>query len=399
MKSILKHFTLFLLLLSLSITQISVVNATGLSSQTASTPKEGTDDPLAITAKAAVLIENNSGRILYQKNKDKELIPASITKIMTLLLIFDAIDQKKLSLNDSVSVSEYAAKMGGSQVFLESGETQTVQTMIKCISIASANDAAVAMAERIGGSEQAFVKMMNTKAKQLGMKHTHFKNCTGLHDVEHYTCAKDLATMGAYLIKIGGKKLFSVTSLYDSYIREKNHQKFWLVNTNKLLKQYQGVDGLKTGYTKEAGYCIVTTCKKDNLRLIGVLMNEDKPQTRNEDMKGLLNYGYSKYQQIKLYSKGEVLDTLKIKDLVDQEVKVITPKDIYYLNDRASKGEVKTKIKYNQIELPVFKNQEIGELVVKKQNKTIASYSLYLEKDVKKMNFLDKLLRVYKSLI
>ena len=128
-------------------------------------------------------------------------------------------------------------------------------------------------------------------------------------------------------------------------------------------------------------------------------MNEDKPQTRNEDMKGLLNYGYSNYQQIKLYSKGEVLDTLKIKDLVDQEVKVITPKDIYYLNDRASKGEVKTKIKYNQIELPVFKNQEIGELVVKKQNKTIASYSLYLEKDVKKMNFLDKLLRVYKSLI
>ena len=131
MKSIIKHFTLFLLLLSLSITQISVVNATGLSSQTASTPKEGTDDPLAITAKAVVLIENNSGRILYQKNKDKELIPASITKIMTLLLIFDAIDQKKLSLNDSVSVSEYAAKMGGSQVFLESGETQTVQTMIR----------------------------------------------------------------------------------------------------------------------------------------------------------------------------------------------------------------------------------------------------------------------------
>ena len=249
------------------------------------------------------------------------------------------------------------------------------------------------------GSHQEFVKMMNEKAKQLKLVNTHFKNCTGLHDVEHYTCAKDLATMGAYLIKIGGKKLFSVTSLYDSYIREKNHQKFWLVNTNKLLKQYQGVDGLKTGYTKEAGYCIVTTCKKDNLRLIGVLMNEDKPQTRNEDMKGLLNYGYSKYQQIKLYSKGEVLDTLKIKDLVDQEVKVITPKDIYYLNDRASKGEVKTKIKYNQIELPVFKNQEIGELVVKKQNKTIASYSLYLEKDVKKMNFLDKLLRVYKSLI
>ena len=151
MKFIIKRFTMFLLLLSLIITQISVVTA-AVFLRTAS--KEGTDDPLVITAKAAVLIENNSGRILYQKNKDKELIPASITKIMTLLLIFDAIDQKKISLNDSVSVSEYASKMGGSQVFLEPGETQTVQTMIKCISIASANDAAVAMAERIGGSEQ-----------------------------------------------------------------------------------------------------------------------------------------------------------------------------------------------------------------------------------------------------
>lgn len=279
--------------------QINVVHATNLASG----------------AESAILIDANSQQVLYHKNETKRLYPASTTKIMTMILLFEAIKEKRINWNDTLSCSAYAA------------------------------------------------------------------------------------TMGAYLIKIGGEKLFSVTSLYDSYIREKNHQKFWLVNTNKLLKQYQGVDGLKTGYTKEAGYCIVTTCKKDNLRLIGVLMNEDKPQTRNEDMKGLLNYGYSKYQQIKLYSKGEVLDTLKIKDLVDQEVKVITPKDIYYLNDRASKGEVKTKIKYNQIELPVFKNQEIGELVVKKQNKTIASYSLYLEKDVKKMNFLDKLLRVYKSLI
>lgn len=363
--------------------QINVVHATNLASG----------------AESAILIDANSQQVLYHKNETKRLYPASTTKIMTMILLFVAIKEKRINWNDTLSCSAYAASMGGSQVYLEENEKMSVNELFKCVAIASANDASVLIGEGIAGSHQEFVKMMNEKAKQLKLVNTHFKNCTGLHDVEHYTCAKDLATMGAYLIKIGGKKLFSVTSLYDSYIREKNHQKFWLVNTNKLLKQYQGVDGLKTGYTKEAGYCIVTTCKKDNLRLIGVLMNEDKPQTRNEDMKGLLNYGYSKYQQIKLYSKGEVLDTLKIKDLVDQEVKVITPKDIYYLNDRASKGEVKTKIKYNQIELPVFKNQEIGELVVKKQNKTIASYSLYLEKDVKKMNFLDKLLRVYKSLI
>lgn len=363
--------------------QINVVHATNLASG----------------AESTILIDANSQQVLYQKNATKKLYPASTTKIMTMILLFEAIQEKRLKWDDILTCSAYASSMGGSQVYLEENETMSVFELFKCIAIASANDACVVVAENIAGSHEEFVSMMNEKAKALKLKNTHFVNCTGLHDKNHYTCAKDLSTMAAYLLQIGGKKLLAVTSLYDSYVREKTKQKFWLVNTNKLLKQYPGVDGLKTGYTKEAGYCIVTTCKKDNLRLIGVLMNEDKPQTRNEDMKGLLNYGYSKYQQIKLYSKGEVLDTLKIKDLVDQEVKVITPKDIYYLNDRASKGEVKTKIKYNQIELPVFKNQEIGELVVKKQNKTIASYSLYLEKDVKKMNFLDKLLRVYKSLI
>lgn len=172
-----------------------------------------------------------------------------------------------------------------------------------------------------------------------------------------------------------------------------------MVNTNKLLKQYQGVDGLKTGYTKEAGYCIVTTCKKNNLRLIGVLMNEDKPQTRNEDMKGLLNYGFSKYQQVKLYQKGEILDTLKMKDLIEQEVNVISLEDIYYLNDKANTSKVKAKINYHDIKLPISKNEEIGDLVLTKQGKRVASYPVYLEKNVEKMNFLNKLMRVYKSLI
>ena len=186
------------------------------------------------------------------------------------------------------------------------------------------NDACVVVAENIAGSHEEFVSMMNEKAKALKLKNTHFVNCTGLHDKNHYTCAKDLSTMAAYLLQIGGKKLLAVTSLYDSYVREKTKQKFWLVNTNKLLKQYPGVDGLKTGFTKEAGYCIVTTCKKKDLRLIGVVMNEDKPQTRNEDMKGLLNFGFSKYQQVKLYNKGEIIDTVKVKDMVEQKINVVS---------------------------------------------------------------------------
>lgn len=354
---------------------------------------------LAQGAQSAILIDAHSQQVLYCKNETKRLYPASTTKIMTMILLFEAIKEKRIKWNDTLSCSAYAASMGGSQVYLEENETMSVDELFKCVAIASANDASVLIGEGIAGSHQEFVKMMNEKAQSLKLVNTHFENCTGLHDANHYTCAKDLATMGAYLIKIGGKKLFSVTSLYDSYIREKNQQKFWLVNTNKLLKQYQGVDGLKTGYTKEAGYCIVTTCKKNNLRLIGVLMNEDKPQTRNEDMKGLLNYGFSKYQQVKLYQKGEILDTLKMKDLIEQEVNVISLEDIYYLNDKANTSKVKAKINYHDIKLPISKNEEIGDLVLTKQGKRVASYPVYLEKKVEKMNFLNKLMRVYKSLI
>ena len=261
------------------------------------------------------------------------------------------------------------------------------------------NDACVVVAENIAGSHEEFVSMMNEKAKALKLKNTHFVNCTGLHDKNHYTCAKDLSAMAAYSLQIGGKKLLAVTSLYDSYVREKTKQKFWLVNTNKLLKQYPGVDGLKTGFTKEAGYCIVTTCKKKDLRLIGVIMNEDKPQTRNEDMKGLLNFGFSKYQQVKLYQKGEVIDTVKVKDMVEQKINVVSHKNLYYLSEKTNQEKFKKKIVFDSLQLPIHQNKSIGKLILYNNDKAVASYPLYSEINVKKMSFLDKLLRVYKSLI
>lgn len=363
--------------------QINVVHATNLASG----------------AESAILIDANSQQVLYHKNETKRLYPASTTKIMTMILLFEAIKEKRINWNDTLSCSAYAASMGGSQVYLEENEKMSVNELFKCVAIASANDASVLIGEGIAGSHQEFVKMMNEKAKQLKLVNTHFKNCTGLHDVEHYTCAKDLATMGAYLIKIGGEKLFSVTSLYDSYVREKTKQKFWLVNTNKLLKQYPGVDGLKTGFTKEAGYCIVTTCKKKDLRLIGVVMNEDKPQTRNEDMKGLLNFGFSKYQQVKLYQKGEVIDTVKVKDMVEQKINVVSHKNLYYLSEKTNQEKFKKKIVFDSLQLPINQNKSIGKLILYNKDKAVASYPLYSEINVKKMSFLDKLLRVYKSLI
>ena len=233
------------------------------------------DNDVTPNAKSAILIEANSRQILYDKNAEEKLYPASTN----------------------------AASMGGSQVYLEVGESLSLKDMFKSIAIASANDASVAVAEHIAGSINKFVEMMNDKAKKLGLKNTHFKNATGLHDPDHYTCAHDLAIMAAYLIEIGGEDLFAVTSLYDSYIREDTKQSFWLVNTNKLLKLYNGVDGLKTGYTKEAGYCLVTTAQRDGQRIIGVLMKETAPKTRNEEMCSLLDYGFNNYKQVTIFKK------------------------------------------------------------------------------------------------
>lgn len=253
--------------------------------------------------------------------------------------------------------------------------------------------------EAIGGSHEEFVKMMNDKAKELKLVNTQFKNCTGLHDSEHYTCALDLANMGKYLIQIGGDKLFSVTSLYDSYIRENSDKKFWLVNTNKLLKQYDGVDGLKTGYTKEAGYCIVTTCQKNNLRLIGVLMDESEPKTRNAEMIEMLNFGFSKYAKKILYKKNEVIDNQIVTDMMSQKVEIISKEDIHYLEYKGDQDKIKTKIKYNDLSLPISKNKAIGELFILKNDVEVGRYALYSQKNIKKMSFIQKILRVYKDIL
>ena len=230
-----------------------------------------------ISAVSAVLIEGSTGDIIYEKDKDKELVPASITKIMTLTLIFEALDNGKLTLETPVSVSEYAASMGGSQVFLEPNETQTVDTMIKCISIASANDAAVAMAEKIAGSEEAFVKKMNEKAVALGMKHTQFKNCTGLDDnIEsgHFSSAYDVALMSRELITKHPEISNYSTVWMDTIIHKtkKGETEFGLTNTNKLVRFYDGITGLKTGSTSKAKYCLSASARRDDMDLIAVIM-------------------------------------------------------------------------------------------------------------------------------
>ena len=266
-----------------------------------------------ISAVSAVLIEGSTGDIIYEKDKDKELVPASITKIMTLTLIFEALDNGKLTLETPVSVSEYAASMGGSQVFLEPNETQTVDTMIKCISIASANDAAVAMAEKIAGSEEAFVKKMNEKAVALGMKHTQFKNCTGLDDnIEsgHFSSAYDVALMSRELITKHPEISNYSTVWMDTIIHKtkKGETEFGLTNTNKLVRFYDGITGLKTGSTSKAKYCLSASARREDMDLIAVIMAAPDHKKRFSEAQALLDYGFANCH---IYRDTDIAQALK----------------------------------------------------------------------------------------
>lgn len=356
------------------------------------------ENDITPNASGAILIDADSKQILCDKNADKKLFPASTTKIMTMIIMFEAINNKKISFEDQVTTSKYAASMGGSQVYLEEGESMSLEDMFKSIAIASANDASVAVSEYIAGSTNKFVEMMNQKAKELNLKNTHFENVTGLHDNNHYTCPYDLAMMASYLIKIGGDKLLSVTSLYDSYIREDTKQSFWLVNTNKLLKLYDGVDGLKTGYTKEAGYCLVTTAKRDGQRLVGVVMKESEPKTRNEEMCNLLDYGFNNYKREIIYKKDSVIEKHVVDKMDNLTINVVCKEDIAYIKAKANDQKYTTKIVYKDNLLPVKKGDIVATLTVLCDDKEITSYNLYSDNDVEKATYFSKLIKTFKLL-
>lgn len=360
---------------------------------------------LQISAKSAVLIENNSGRILYDKNKDKEMIPASITKIMTLNLIFDAIHSGKIKLNDEVSTSEYAASMGGSQVFLEPGETQTVNTLIKCISIASANDAAVSMAEYIAGSETAFVKMMNEKAKQIGMKHSHFKNCNGLDDSinsGHFSSAYDVALMSKELITKYPEISKYSTTWMDKIIHKtkKGDKEFGLTNTNKLIRTFNGITGLKTGSTSKAKYCLSATAKRNGISLTAVVMAAPDPKKRFNEAASLLDYGFSLCKNYSEKTSGLIPKSLKVTGGKKDKIKIMTKNDFKYIlinNERADKISRKIYFK-KEINAPLKKEQEIGKIVYSLNDKKIKQIPIYTYEAVEKSSFADYILKIIKKL-
>jgi len=390
-----KILSLFIaVLLGLSVGLMNVQAETKESEKNAEANENSAD--LAKNAKAAYLIEYTSGKAIYAKNEHEKLYPASMTKMMGLLLIYEALHDGKLKWDDVVSTSEHAASMGGSQVFLEVNEQMSVKDMIKSICIASANDAMVAMAEKIGGTHEHFVQLMNDKAKQLQLKETHFVNATGLHDPKHYTSAHDMAIIAKALIKEGGKELLDITSTYDAYIRENSDNKFWLVNTNKLIKQYPGVDGLKTGFTQEAMSCITVTAQKDNLRLISVVMWEPSSKQRNAEIKTMLDYGFSQFEQGLLYPANTVIETKQMDNGKPDRVNLITMHDIRYVYEKGTQPkEVDRKITITKPNLPYLRGEVIGKVTITMDDGFVAESDLSVEADVQPLEYLDLFIKSF----
>ncbi|MET1249850.1 D-alanyl-D-alanine carboxypeptidase family protein [Sporolactobacillus sp. STCC-11] len=337
--------------------------------------------------KSAIVIEQDTGKILFKKNENKELPPASMTKVMTLLLIFKALQNHQISLKDKVNVSEHAASMGGSQVFLEPGETMTVDEMLKAICISSANDASIAMAEHIAGSEKAFVANMNKEAKKLGMRHTHFVNPTGLPVANHYTTANDMAVMARALLN--HPQVLHYTSKYEDYLRENTDKKFWLVNTNKLIKTYPGADGLKTGFTNEAKYCLTATAKRNGMRVVAVVMGAPTPKERNKEIAGLMDNAFAAYVTKPLLSKNKTVAMAKVKKGDLAQVPIVTkhPAVLLLKKGESSKG-LKKSIKMNgPLQAPIKSGTVVGQFIVKKKGKVISQTPLVVKDNVKRASW------------
>lgn len=349
-------------------------------------PKVYAEESLITNAKSGILIESNTGEILYEKNKDEKVSVASLTKMMVQLIILEKIEDGSIKWDDEIVVSSNASGMGGTQIWLSTGEKMSVKDLFKGMSIVSANDATVALAEYVSGSEKEFVKLMNKKARELGLKNTNFINSTGLDEKNHYSSAYDLALLAKELIK--HEEIFNFSSLYEDYIRTDTPNKFWLVNTNKLIRFYEGADGLKTGFTDDAMYTIAATAKRGNMRLIAIVLGEKEGKVRNSETIELLNYGFNNYKIEVLRKKGEVVDTKKIPKSNYKDVNIILKDDLTILSKKTSKhNQYNYDVIIDEIKLPLRKNTVVGKLNLLDDNKIIKSVDLIVDNNIYKINF------------
>lgn len=392
-----KKICLFMMLMFILIPVCYATTTTNNDITTTKKVENKKEDDLLNDGKSAILIESSTGKILYEKNSHERYAPASMTKIMSMILIMEAIENGKIKWTDKLITSEYASSMGGSQIFLQPNEKMSVNDLFKAVAIGSANDATVVFAEKIAGTEKKFVNLMNEKAKKLGLKDTNFKNAVGLDEANHYSSAYDMAIMAKELVK--HEKIFKYTTIYEDYLRQNTDNKFWLVNTNKLIKTYEKADGLKTGYTKEAGYCLTATAKSNRMRLIGTIMGANESKSRNENMVRLLEYGFNMYEMQVEVKKGNVVAIKNISKAKNEKVKIVAKQDASILKQ---KGEENKKLNYemdlDNIKLPIKKGDKVGVLLLKDKNKIVNKTILTVNENIKKANLFELYKRSLKSL-
>lgn len=352
---------------------------------------------LVPNARSAILIEPSTKTVIYDKNMHERTSIASLTKMMGLILIFEQIDAGKIKYTDKVVASSNAAGMGGSQIWLEIGEEMSVEELLKGIIMASANDGIVAMAEYVGGSEENFVKMMNEKAQELGLKNTHFVNPTGLDENDHYSSAYDVAMIATELMK--HEDVFKFTTIYEDYLRKNTDNKFWLVNTNKLIKSYKGADGLKTGMTDNAGYTMAVTAKRDGMRLLAVVLGEKEGKVRNKETAELLDYGFNTYEVTTIKNKGDIVGEVKIEKASPEKIDVKVNSDVTILRKKGEEiKEYSSEVKLNDLNLPLKNGEVVGKLLVKDGSNTIKQVDLVSSSDMQKKSFFNLWYNIFKSI-
>lgn len=343
-------------------------------------------DDLTQFAESAVLIEPTTNTLIYELNKDEQRAPASMTKLMTLLLIMENIDSGRISLSDKVLISKNAASMGGSQVFLQENMEIEVEQLLKSIAIASGNDAAVAMAEYIGGTTDNFVNMMNKKVSELNLQNTHFSNVHGLDTENHYSSAYDMSQIARELLK--HPTILNYTSLYEDYLNKPDGSKTWLVNTNKLVRFYNGVDGLKTGYTGVAGYCLTATALKNNIRFISVVMGEPTSENRSSDTTSLLNYGFSNYKLNTIVTTSDIVGQTVVKRGKKDKVQLVPLENVTDLIKKDEQKEYNYIVNKDVINAPVKKGDVVGNIeVIDASGKLVKKVNLTVLNDIEKHSF------------
>ena len=354
---------------------------------------------LDIASKSAVLMDASTGKVLYEKNSHQKLPPASVTKVMTLLLICEALEDGKIKEDDDVQISENAASMGGSQIFLEPGEIQKVDTLIKSIAVASANDACVAMAERVGGSMEEFVDLMNKRAKELGMNDTNFVNTNGLPIDNHYTSAYDIALMSKELLS--HKKISKyLTTWMDEVVVGKKQAKIGISNTNKLVKHYSGATGVKTGFTQQAKYCLSASAMRNNTHLIAVTLCAETSPIRFKDATNLLNYGFANYESVKICGANDKVATVKFEKGEEENVDLVAKDDLSVLIKKGDKKDFQKKVEIKQdLKLPIKKNTELGVVKVYRGKELVGETKIINSEDINKASYLQMLRRIVDNLL